>query len=140
MKEAVIISAIRTPIGKFLGKLSGYSAPELGAIAIQSAVEKAGIRKESIEEVYMGNVVSAAVGQAPARQAALKAGLPNSISATAINKVCGSGLQAVMVAASMIKAEDASIVVAGGMESMSNAPYCIQHMRNGVKLSGSHVH
>ncbi len=133
MKKAVIVSAVRTPIGKFLGKLSGYSAPELGAIAIREAVARAGVPNESIEEVYFGNVVSAAIGQAPARQAALKAGLPHTVSASTINKVCGSGLQAVMFAASMIKAEDASLVVAGGMESMSNAPFCIRNIRNGIK-------
>jgi acetyl-CoA C-acetyltransferase len=131
--EAVIISAVRTPIGRFLGKLSGYAAPELGAIAIRAATEHAGIPKEIIDEAYMGNVVSAGLGQAPARQAALNGGLPPTISAATINKVCGSGLQAVMIAASMIRAEDASVVVAGGMESMSNAPYYIHHIRNGVK-------
>jgi len=134
MKEAVIVSAARTPIGKFLGKLAEYPAPELGAIAIRAAIERAGIQKELIEEVYMGNVLSAAVGQAPARQAALKAGIPHTVSAVTINKVCGSGLQAVMSAASMIKAEDANVVVAGGMESMSNAPYYVLQLRNGVKF------
>ena len=134
MKQPVIISGARTPIGKFLGKLSDLSAVELGAIAIKSAVDRAGIQKEIIEEVYMGNVLGAALKQAPARQAALKAGLPNSVSAVTINKVCGSGLQAVMSAASMIKAGDADTVVAGGMESMSNSPFYVTDLRKGVKM------
>ena len=134
MKETVIVSAARTPIGKFLGKLTGYSAPELGAIVIQSALERSGVKGKLIEEVYMGNVLSAAVGQAPARQAALKAGIPPNVSAVTLNKVCGSGLQAIMSAASMIRAEDAEIIVAGGMESMSNAPYYLHNIRQGAKL------
>lgn len=134
MKEVVIISAARTPIGKFLGKLSEFTAPELGAIAIRAVIERAGIQNELIEEVYMGNVLSAAAGQAPARQAALKAGIPNTVSAVTINKVCGSGLQSVMSASAMIKAGDSDVVIAGGMESMSNTPYYVLQMRNGVKF------
>ena len=130
----VIVAAARTPIGKFLGGLSTLSAPELGAIAIKAAVERAGISLDDINEVIMGNVVQGGVGQAPARQAMLKAGIPSSVSAMTINKVCGSGLKAVMLAAQSIKAGDAQVIVAGGQESMSNAPYYMYGMRNGVKL------
>lgn len=130
----VIVSAARTPIGKFLGSLAALSAPELGAIAIRAAVERAGISLDDINEVIMGNVVQGGVGQAPARQAMLKAGIPSSVSAMTINKVCGSGLKAVMLAAQSIKAGDAQVIIAGGQESMSNAPYYTYGMRNGVKL------
>ncbi len=130
----VIIAAARTPIGKFLGGLSPLSAPELGAIAIKAAVERAGIAMDDINEVIMGNVVQAGVGQAPARQAMLKAGIPSSVSAMTINKVCGSGLKAVMLAAQAIKAGDAEVIIAGGQESMSNAPHYVFGMRNGIKL------
>ena len=130
----VIVAAARTPIGKFLGGLSTLSAPELGAIAIKAAIERAGISLDDINEVIMGNVVQGGVGQAPARQAMLKAGVPSSVSAMTINKVCGSGLKAVMLAAQSIKAGDAQVIVAGGQESMSNAPYYVYGMRNGVKL------
>jgi acetyl-CoA C-acetyltransferase len=130
----VIVAAARTPIGKFLGGLSTLSAPELGALAIKAAVERAGISLDDINEVIMGNVVQGGVGQAPARQAMLKAGVPSSVSAMTINKVCGSGLKAVMLAAQSIKAGDAQVIVAGGQESMSNAPYYMYGMRNGVKL------
>ncbi len=133
-RQAVIVSAVRTPIGKFLGALSPLSAPELGAIAIREAVKRSGVGHEDIQEVIMGNVVQGGVGQAPARQAAIKSGLPPSISALTINKVCGSGLKAVMLASQAIKAGDAEVVVAGGQESMSNAPYYIYGMRGGVKL------
>ncbi|HEU5198611.1 MAG TPA: beta-ketoacyl synthase N-terminal-like domain-containing protein, partial [Ktedonobacterales bacterium] len=122
-REAVIVGAARTPIGKFLGALASLSAPELGAIAIREAVRRAGAPADQIEEVIMGNVVSAGVGQAPARQAGLRANLPDDIPAVTINKVCGSGLKAVMLAAQAIRAGDADMIVAGGMESMSNAPY-----------------
>jgi len=131
--NAVIVSATRTPIGKFLGGLVTLSAPELGAIAIREAVRRAGIAPEVIDEVIMGNVVSAGVGQAPARQAALKAGLPDEVPATTINKVCGSGLKAVMLAAQSIRAGDQTIIVAGGMESMSNAPYLLRDARTGYR-------
>ena len=133
-RTAVIVSAARTPIGKFLGALSSLSAPELGAIAIKAAVERSGVPMSDIDEVIMGNVVQGGVGQAPARQAMLKAGVPATVSAVTVNKVCGSGLKAVMLAAQAIKAGDARVIVAGGMESMSNAPYYVYGMRNGVKL------
>src|SRR5215207_10412267 len=133
-RQAVIVSAARTPIGKFLGGLSSLSAPELGAIAIRAAIERAGIGMDSVEEVIMGNVIQGGVGQAPARQAALKAGVPATVSALTINKVCGSGLKAVMLAAQSIRAGDKQVIVAGGQESMSNAPYYVYGMRNGTKL------
>jgi acetyl-CoA C-acetyltransferase len=133
-RTPVIVSAVRTPIGRFLGGLAPLSAPELGAIAIKAAVERAGINANDIEEVIMGNVIQGGVGQAPARQAAIKAGIPATVSALTINKVCGSGLKAVMLAAQGIKAGDRQVVVAGGQESMSNAPYYNYGMRNGVKL------
>jgi acetyl-CoA C-acetyltransferase len=136
MKERtpVIVSAARTPIGKFLGGLSSLSAPELGAIAIREAVKRAGIDSNDIEEVIMGQVLQGGSGQAPARQAALKAGIPATVSALTDNKVCGSGLKAVMLAAQAIKAGDKQVIVAGGQESMSNAPYYVYGMRNGAKL------
>jgi acetyl-CoA C-acetyltransferase len=130
----VIVSAARTPIGKFLGGLAPLSAPELGAVAIKAALERAGIAGGDVQEVIMGNVIQGGVGQAPARQALLKSGIPATVSAVTINKVCGSGLKAVMLAAQAIKAGDAEVIVAGGMESMSNAPYYVYGMRNGVKL------
>jgi acetyl-CoA C-acetyltransferase len=130
----VIVSAARTPIGKFLGALSSLTAPELGAVAIKAAIERSGVSMSDIDEVIMGNVVQGGVGQAPARQAMLKAGVPATVSAVTVNKVCGSGLKAVMLAAQAIKAGDARVIVAGGMESMSNAPYYVYGMRNGVKL------
>jgi len=133
-RTPVIVSAARTPIGKFLGALSSLTAPELGAVAIKSAIERAGVPMDDIDEVIMGNVVQGGVGQAPARQAMLKAGVPATVSAVTVNKVCGSGLKAVMLAAQAIKAGDAQVIVAGGMESMSNAPYYVYGMRNGVKL------
>ena len=133
-RTPVIVSAARTPIGKFLGALSSLSAPELGAIAIKAAIERSGVPMSDINEVIMGNVVQGGVGQAPARQAMLKAGVPATVSAVTVNKVCGSGLKAVMLAAQAIKAGDAQVIVAGGMESMSNAPYYVYGMRNGVKL------
>ncbi|HEX8395358.1 MAG TPA: acetyl-CoA C-acetyltransferase [Longimicrobium sp.] len=130
----VIVSAVRTPIGRFLGGLSSLSAPELGAIALREAVARAGVPAEDIAEVIMGNVVQGGVGQAPARQAVIKAGLPDQISALTINKVCGSGLKAVMLAAQSIRAGDNQVMLAGGQESMSNAPYYVYGMRNGVKF------
>lgn len=133
-REPVIVSAARTPIGKFLGALAPLQAPELGAVAVRAALQRAGVSPEDVEEVILGNVVQGGVGQAPARQAALKAGIPASVSALTINKVCGSGLKAVMLAAQAIKAGDRQLIVAGGQESMSNAPYYVYGMRNGVKL------
>src|SRR5215831_16860135 len=129
----VIVSAARTPIGKFLGGLSPLTAPELGAVAIRAAIQRSGIDAAAVEEVIMGNVIQGGVGQAPARQAAIKAGVPATVSAMTINKVCGSGLKAVMLAAQSIKAGDAQVIVAGGQESMSNAPYYVYGMRGGVK-------
>ena len=133
-RSPVIVSAVRTPIGRFLGGLSSLSAPELGGIAIREAVRRAGVSLDDIEEVIMGNVIQGGVGQAPARQAALKGGIPSSVSAVTINKVCGSGLKSVMLASQAIKAGDIQVAVAGGQESMSNAPYYVYGMRNGVKL------
>jgi acetyl-CoA C-acetyltransferase len=130
----VIVSAARTPIGRFLGGLAPLTAPEVGAIAIRAAVERAGIEPGEVQEVIMGNVVQGGVGQAPARQAAIRSGIPATTSAMTINKVCGSGLKAVMLAAQAIRAGDARVIVAGGQESMSNAPYYVYGMRNGVKL------
>ena len=133
-RQPVIVSAARTPIGRFLGGLAPLSAPELGAVAIRAALQRAGVSPEGVGNVLMGNVVQGGVGQAPARQAALKAGLPGTVAATTINKVCGSGLEAVMLAAQSIKAGDEQVVVAGGMESMSNAPYYLYGHRGGVKF------
>src|SRR5437016_1023000 len=133
-RTAVIVSAARTPIGKFLGALSSLTAPELGAIAIRAAVERSRVSVDDVNEVIMGNVIQGGVGQAPARQAMLKAGIPATVSAMTVNKVCGSGLKAVMLAAQSIRAGDAHVVIAGGQESMSNAPYYVYGMRNGVKL------
>jgi acetyl-CoA C-acetyltransferase len=133
-RTPVIISATRTPIGRYLGALASVSAPELGAIAIREAVKRAGIGPEDVQEVIMGNVVQGGVGQAPARQAAIRGGLPSTVSAVTINKVCGSGLKAVMLAAQAIKAGDAHVIVAGGQESMSNAPHYLYGLRAGVKF------
>src|SRR5580765_2274696 len=123
MKPIYIVSGVRTPIGSFQGALSSFSGPELGSIVIREAVKRSGISPHEISEVYMGSVLTAAVGQAPARQAAIKGGLPNSIPCTTVGKVCGSGLKAVMLGAQAILTGDAKIVVAGGMESMTNAPF-----------------
>ncbi|TCD01481.1 acetyl-CoA C-acyltransferase [Pedobacter psychroterrae] len=133
MKEVVIVSAIRTPIGSFGGSLSGFSATQLGAVAIRGAVEKAGIKPADVQEVYMGNVLSANIGQAPATQAAKFAGLPD-VPATTINKVCASGTKAIMLAAQSIALGENEIVVAGGMESMSNVPYYLDKARTGYRL------
>ena len=137
MSDTVILGAARTPIGAFLGGLAPVPAPKLGAIAIKCALERAGVRADEVDEVFMGNVVQAGVGQAPARQAALAAGIPNSVSCTTINKVCGSGLKSVMLAATQIAAGEARLVAAGGMESMSNAPYLARGLRAGLPL-GEH--
>ena len=133
-RQPVIVSAARTPIGRFLGGLASLSAPDLGAIAIRAALSRAGVSPDAVGNVIMGNVLQGGVGQAPARQAALKGGLPGTVSAVTVNKVCGSGLEAVMLAASSIKAGDEEVVVAGGQESMSNAPYYVYGYRGGVKL------
>jgi acetyl-CoA C-acetyltransferase len=134
MREAVILSAVRLPTGKFMGALKGFPAPELGAMVVREAVRRAGIEPDRVDEVIMGNVLSAGLGQAPARQAALKGGLPAKVGALTINKVCGSGLKAVMLAAQGIATGDTDIVVAGGMESMSNAPYLLPKAREGMRL------
>jgi len=134
MNEAYIVSACRTPIGSFLGVLSTIPAPRLGAIVVEEAVRRAGVNKADIQEVIMGNVLVAAEGQAPARQAALYAGLPESVECLTINKVCGSGLKAVMLAAQAVQIGDAEIVVAGGMESMSNVPYYVERARTGFRM------
>src|SRR5437667_3239270 len=130
----VILSAVRTPIGKYLGGLAPLSAPKLGALVIREAVRRAGIEATLVEEVIMGNVLQGGVGQAPARQAAIHAGLAGTIPALTVNKVCGSGLKAVMLAAQAIKAGDEQCIVAGGMESMSNTPHYVYGMRSGIKV------
>ena len=135
----ILKGGARTPIGRFLGGLSPLAAPGLGAVAIRAAVERAGIDAALVDEVIMGNVVGAGSGQAPARQAAIHGGIPAGIPALTINKVCGSGLKAVMLAAQAIKAGDAGLVVAGGMESMSNVPHYLRGMRNGVKFGDQNV-
>ena len=134
MPDAVIVSAARTPVGRFLGGLASLTAPALGAIAIKAALERAGLDPARIDEVIMGNVVQAGVGQAPARQAAIRGGVPAAVPAYTVNKVCGSGLQSVMLAAQAIRAGDATALVAGGMESMSNAPFFVNGLRSGVKF------
>lgn len=134
MNEAYIVGATRTPIGTLLGSLKNFSAPQLGAIALKAVISRAGIDPTEINEVIMGNVLTAGVGQAPARQAALGAGIPDSVSAFTVNKVCGSGLKAVMLAAQAIRSGDAQVVAAGGMESMSNAPHLLKTLRGGQKL------
>jgi acetyl-CoA C-acetyltransferase len=130
----VIAGAVRTPTGKFLGNLAGFTAPQLGAIVIKEVVRRSGIAPNSIDEAIMGNVVSAGIGQAPARQAAIRAGLPDDLPVFTVNKVCGSGLKAVMLAAQAIRAGDAQAFVAGGMESMSNAPYLLTKARTGYRM------
>ncbi len=134
MKDVVIVSAVRTPIGSFGGALSGISAPKLGATAISAAIKKAGIQPKDVEEVLMGNVLQAGIGQAPARQAAIYAGISENVPCTTINKVCSSGMKAIMMASQSIKAGDADIIVAGGMENMSAVPHYLQNGRNGTKL------
>jgi acetyl-CoA C-acetyltransferase len=138
-KEAVIISAARTPTGKFQGLLKSYSATELGAIAIKEAIKRAGIDPALVDEVMMGCVVQAGLGQAPARQAALKAGLPPEVSALTVNMVCGSSLRAVSLAAQAVRLGDADFVVAGGMESMSNIPYAMPNARDGFRMGDNKV-
>jgi acetyl-CoA C-acetyltransferase len=139
MREVVILSAVRVPTGKFMGMLKGFSATQLGALVVKEAVARAGVDAGRVDEVIMGNVVSAGLGQAPARQAALGAGLPTTVAALTINKVCGSGLKAVMLAAQAIATGDADVVVAGGMESMSNCPYLLPKAREGMRLGHGEV-
>jgi acetyl-CoA C-acetyltransferase len=134
MRDAVIVSAVRLPTGKFLGTLKEFPAPELGAMVVREAVDRAGIDPASVDECIMGNVVSAGAGQAPARQAALKGGLADHVAALTINKVCGSGLKAVMLAQQGIQTGDIEIAVAGGMESMSNCPYLLPRVREGLRM------
>jgi len=137
--EVVIISGCRTPVGKFQGSLSDFTAPQLGAIAVREAVKRAGIDPAQVDECIMGNVVSAGLGQNPARQAAIFGGLAPEVGAMTINKVCGSGLKAVALAAQAIQTANSSIVVAGGMESMTNAPYLLQNARKGFRLGNQQV-
>lgn len=137
--EVVIVSAVRTAIGSFMGSLKNVSAVALGATVIQEAIKRAGMNVEAVDEVIMGNVLQAGLGQNPARQAALQAGLPESVSALTINKVCGSGLKTVQLARQAILAGDAEVVVAGGMENMSQAPYLMKHAREGFKMGDQKV-
>jgi acetyl-CoA C-acetyltransferase len=139
IKDAVIISAVRTPTGKFQGSLKPFSATDLGAVAIKEAVKRAGINPADVDEVIMGCVVQAGLGQAPARQASIKADLPPEVSALTVNMVCGSGLRAVSLAAQAVKLGDADFVVAGGMESMSNVPYAMPTARDGLRMGDSKI-
>ncbi len=139
MEDVVIVSAVRTPVGKFQGSLAGYSATQLGALVVREAVRRAGLEPDRVDECIMGNVVSAGLGQNPARQAALHGGLPPEVSALTINKVCGSGLKAVGLAVQAIQTGNAQIVVAGGMESMSNTPYLLPQGRNGFRMGDAKV-
>lgn len=134
MKEVVVVSAVRTPIGAYLGSLKEHSAPALAAFAVKEAVSQAAVVPSEIDECLMGNVLSAGLGQAPARQAAIFGGLPNSVRCTTINRVCGSGLKTVMLGAQMIQTGDAEVVLAGGMESMSRAPYLLDKAREGYRM------
>jgi acetyl-CoA C-acetyltransferase len=139
MRSSVIVSAVRTPTGKFLGGLKDFSAPALGALVVREAVQRAGIDPKTVDECIMGNVVSAGEGQAPARQAALRGGLDNGVGALTINKVCGSGLKAVMLAAQGIALGDIDVAVAGGMESMSNCPYLLTRVREGLRMGDGKI-
>jgi len=139
MPDVVITAAVRTPIGRFQGAFDGFRAPELGAIAIAEAVKRAGIEKDAVDEVIMGHVLQAGVGQNPARQAARAAGIPDAVGSFTVNKVCGSGLKAVMLAAQAIRAGDAEVIVAGGMECMSAAPYLLPQARKGIRLGHGEV-
>ena len=139
IRESVIVSAVRTPTGKFLGALKDFTAPELGAMVVREAVTRAGIEPGLVDECLMGNVIQAGAGQNPARQAALKGGLEEHVAALTINKVCGSGLKAVMLAAQAIATGDINVAVAGGMESMSNAPYILPRVREGLRMGNSTV-
>ena len=139
LEDVVIVSAVRTPVGKFQGALSDFTAPQLGAIAVREAVKRAGIDPNTVDECIMGNVVQAGEGQNPARQAALSGGLSSAVSATTINKVCGSGLKSVALAQQAIQTGNAQIVVAGGMESMTNAPYLLPQARKGYRLGDGKI-
>jgi acetyl-CoA C-acetyltransferase len=139
MRETVIVSAVRTPTGKFLGALKGFSAPQLGAMVVGEAIRRAAIDPEIVDECIMGNVVSAGLGQNPARQAALNGGLPDHVAALTINKVCGSGLKAIMLADQGVRVGDIDVAVAGGMESMSNCPYLLPRVRDGLRMGNAEV-
>ncbi len=139
MAHSYIVSGVRTPIGSFLGAYSGFSATDLGGVVVRESIARAGVQPDKIDEVIMGNVIQAGVGQAPARQAALKGGLPSTIAAVTVNKVCGSGLKSVMLADQAIRCGDASLIVAGGMENMSAAPHLVPKLRGGVKLGDSTI-
>jgi len=139
LHNAVVVSAVRTGTGKFLGSLKGFTAPQLGALVVAEAVRRAGIDPSVVDECIMGNVVSAGLGQNPARQAALRGGLSDSVAALSINKVCGSGLKAVMLAAQGIATGDVDVVVAGGMESMSNCPYLMPRVREGLRMGNGEI-
>src|SRR5690242_17566393 len=139
MHESVIVSAVRTATGKFLGSLKEFQAPQLGAIAVREAVKRAGIDPVIVDECIMGNVVSAGEGQNPARQAALHGGLPETVAALTVNKVCGSGLKAVMLADQAIRVGDIDVAVAGGMESMSNCPYLLPRVREGLRMGNGQL-
>jgi len=139
VRDSVIVSAVRTPTGKFLGALKAFTAPELGALAVAEAVRRAGIDPQIVDECIMGNVVTAGLGQNPARQAALRGGLPDHVAALTINKVCGSGLKAVMLVAQAIATGDIDVAVAGGMESMSNCPYLLSRVREGLRMGNGEI-
>src|SRR5436305_9070390 len=139
MREAVIVSAVRTPTGKFLGVLKSFGAAELGAMVVREAICRARVDPEIVDECIMGNVVSAGLGQNPARQAALNGGLPDHVAALTVNKVCGSGLKAVMLADQGIRVGDIDVAVAGGMESMSNCPYLLPRVRDGLRMGNAEL-
>jgi acetyl-CoA C-acetyltransferase len=139
MREVVIVSGKRTPIGAFMGSLSSLTAPQLGSIAIKAALQEAGITGDQVDEVLMGCVLTGGMGQAPARQASKGAGIPDSVPCTTVNKVCGSGMKTIMMAAQAIKCGDADVIVAGGMESMSNAPYALPKARTGYRMGNGEL-
>jgi acetyl-CoA C-acetyltransferase len=139
MAPIYVVAAARTPIGSFLGAVSALRAPELGAVAIKGALGRAKLPADAVQEVFMGNVLSAGIGQAPARQAAIFSGIPNTVPATTVSKVCGSGMQAVIFGAKTIAIGDADIVVAGGMESMSNVPYYLDKARSGYRMGDGKI-
>jgi acetyl-CoA C-acetyltransferase len=139
MENAVILAGARTPVGSFSGSLSSFTSPQLGSLAIKEALARAGVAGEEVDEVLMGCVLTGGIGQAPARQASLGAGIPSSVPCTTVNKVCGSGMKTVMMAAQAIKAGDAKVVVAGGMESMSNAPYALDKARSGYRMGNGTI-
>src|SRR4029450_7064689 len=139
MRESVSVGAVRTPTGKFLGALKGFTATQLGALVVADAVRRAAIDPATVDECIMGNVVSAGLGQSPARQAALNGGLPDRVAALTINKVCGSGLKAVMLADQAIRVGDIDVAIAGGMESMSNCPYLLPRVRDGLRMGNGEI-